>query len=40
MTVPFTPRRDMIGGQALFQDRIWLLGGGTYPTFGEVGYNQ
>jgi hypothetical protein len=24
--------RGMIGGQAVFRDRIWLLGGGTYDT--------
>ena len=29
---PFWPQRGMIGGAAVFQDRIWLLGGGTYET--------
>lgn len=29
---PFWPQRGMIGGTAVFQDRIWLLGGGTYET--------
>ena len=24
--------RGMIGGSAVFQDRIWILGGGTYDT--------
>jgi hypothetical protein len=24
--------RGMIGGQAIFRDRIWILGGGTYDT--------
>lgn len=26
------PQRGMIGGTAIFHDRIWLLGGGTYDT--------
>lgn len=32
---PAWPHRGMIGGSAVFQDRIWVLGGGTYdtPTF-------
>lgn len=29
--LPWGPR-GMIGGQAVFKDRIWLLGGGTYDT--------
>lgn len=29
---PFWPQRGMIGGAAVFQDRIWVLGGGTYET--------
>ena len=29
--VPWGPR-GMIGGSALFEDRIWILGGGTYDT--------
>ncbi len=29
---PFWPQRGMIGGSAVFQDRIWILGGGTYDT--------
>jgi hypothetical protein len=28
---PWTPR-GMIGGSAVFRDRMWLLGGGTYDT--------
>jgi hypothetical protein len=28
---PWSPR-GMIGGSAVFRDRIWLLGGGTYDT--------
>ena len=32
MHAPFTPRRGMIGGNTVFKDRIWLLGGGTYET--------
>jgi len=32
MTEPFSPCRGMIGGSAIFNDRIWLLGGGTYET--------
>lgn len=35
MMRPFTPHRGMIGGSAVFQDRIWLLGGGTYDTPGR-----
>jgi len=29
---PPWPQRGMIGGRAVFRDRIWLLGGGTYDT--------
>jgi len=29
---PFWPQRGMIGGAAVFRDRIWVLGGGTYDT--------
>ena len=29
---PSWPHRGMIGGSAVFQDRIWILGGGTYDT--------
>src|SRR5262249_41043100 len=29
---PFWPQRGMIGGSAVFQGRIWVLGGGTYDT--------
>jgi hypothetical protein len=29
------PPRGMIGGSAVFQDRIWILGGGTYDTPGS-----
>lgn len=29
---PFWPQRGMIGGTAVFQGRIWVLGGGTYET--------
>jgi hypothetical protein len=28
----YWPQRGMIGGSAVFQDRLWLLGGGTYDT--------
>jgi hypothetical protein len=28
----FTPQRGLIGGSAVFKDRIWILGGGTYDT--------
>jgi len=30
-TAPWAPR-GMIGGGAVFQDRMWILGGGTYDT--------
>jgi hypothetical protein len=29
---PFWPQRGMIGGGVVFNDRIWILGGGTYDT--------
>jgi len=29
---PGWPARGMIGGCAVFKDRIWILGGGTYDT--------
>jgi hypothetical protein len=29
---PAWPQRGMIGGSAVFQGRIWILGGGTYDT--------
>jgi hypothetical protein len=29
---PFWSPRGMIGGSVVFQDRIWILGGGTYDT--------
>lgn len=29
---PVHPHRGMIGGSAVFRDRIWVLGGGTYDT--------
>jgi hypothetical protein len=29
---PFWPQRGMIGGSAVFQGRMWVLGGGTYDT--------
>ena len=32
MTESFSPCRGMIGGNAVFKDRVWLLGGGTYET--------
>jgi hypothetical protein len=28
----YWPQRGMIGGSVVFQDRLWLLGGGTYDT--------
>ncbi|MBN2308355.1 MAG: hypothetical protein JXR94_05255 [Candidatus Hydrogenedentes bacterium] len=31
---PHWPARGMIGGGCVFQDRIWILGGGTYDTPG------
>ncbi len=32
MEEPAWPQRGMIGGSAVFQNRIWILGGGTYDT--------
>ena len=32
MTESFSPCRGMIGGNAVFKDRVWLLGGGRYET--------
>ena len=29
---PYWCARDMIGGNVVFKDRIWILGGGTYDT--------
>ena len=29
---PYWPQRGMIGGSVVFQDRLWILGGGTYDT--------
>ncbi len=29
---PYWSRRGMIGGSVVFQDRVWVLGGGTYDT--------
>lgn len=29
---PFWPQRGMIGGSAVFKNRMWILGGGTYDT--------
>jgi len=29
---PFWPQRGMIGGNVVFKERIWILGGGTYDT--------
>jgi hypothetical protein len=29
---PYWPQRGMIGGAAVFKDRMWILGGGTYNT--------
>ncbi len=29
---PYWPQRGMIGGSVVFQNRIWILGGGTYDT--------
>jgi hypothetical protein len=29
---PFWSARGMIGGSVVFQDRMWILGGGTYDT--------
>jgi hypothetical protein len=32
MTQPYTPLRAMYSGSVIFQNRVWLLGGGTYET--------
>lgn len=32
---PRWPQRGMIGGSVIFQDRMWILGGGTYDTAQE-----
>ncbi|MBM4003288.1 MAG: hypothetical protein FJ295_08375 [Planctomycetes bacterium] len=32
LTEPAWAQRGMIGGSAVFQDQIWILGGGTYDT--------
>ncbi|MBA3708377.1 MAG: hypothetical protein H0W83_06125 [Planctomycetes bacterium] len=29
---PYWPQRGMIGGSVVFQDEIWIMGGGTYDT--------
>lgn len=29
---PYWPQRGMIGGSAVFKNRMWILGGGTYET--------
>src|SRR5947209_8583017 len=29
---PYWPQRGLIGGSAVFKNRIWVLGGGTYDT--------
>ena len=29
---PYWPARGMIGGNVVFKDRMWILGGGTYNT--------
>jgi len=29
---PYWPQRGIIGGNVVFKDRIWILGGGTYDT--------
>ncbi len=29
---PYWPQRGMIGGNVVFKDRMWILGGGTYDT--------
>jgi hypothetical protein len=34
---PAWPQRGMIGGSAVFKDRIWILGGGTYETPSKPG---
>lgn len=32
MNLPRWPQRGMIGGNVVFNDRMWILGGGTYDT--------
>jgi hypothetical protein len=32
---PYWPQRGLIGGSVVFQDRMWVLGGGTYDTPGQ-----
>ena len=32
---PYWPQRGLIGGSVVFEDRIWILGGGTYDTPGQ-----
>ena len=39
MTRPFTPHRAMIGGSAVFRDRIWLLGGWVGQDVADVWYS-
>jgi len=39
MVHPFTPCRGMIGGSAVMNGRVWLLGGGTYKTPGRPEYS-
>jgi len=29
---PFWPQRGIIGGNVVFKDRMWIMGGGTYDT--------
>ena len=38
MQRPFSPARAMYSGCAVFHDRVWLLGGGTYETPGRPRY--
>jgi len=38
MSQPFTPARGMIGGRAVLNGRVWLLGGGTYETPNQPQY--
>ncbi len=38
MTKPFFPARAMYCGSVFYQDRIWLLGGGTYETPAQPEY--
>ena len=32
MKTPYTPQRGLICGNAVFKDRVWLIGGGGYET--------